>query len=105
MVIHYKERFCKGIITVSIFLLGLVFVSHIVPAKSANRTIVYHGDNIQIQQDYAVLAKPVQIPYGTDIEGKLFDGYPQVIKEEGSKPIYDVKAEKDVPIPMRDGVR
>ena len=45
------------------------------------------------------------VPYGTDVQGKYFNGYPQIVKEEGSKPLYEVKAEKDIMVPMRDGVR
>ena len=33
-----------------------------VSAKPVNKPIIYHGDDIQIQQDYAVLAQPAEIP-------------------------------------------
>ena len=48
---------------------------------------------------------PTPIPFGTDVEGVLFDGYPQIVKHEASEPIYQVKKEKDIMVPVRDGVR
>lgn len=45
------------------------------------------------------------VPYGTDVDGVYFDGYPQIVKEEGSQPRYDVHVEKDIMVPMRDGVK
>ena len=65
----------------------------------------YRTDDIIIRghKGYKIFGKPV--PYGTDVEGVYFDGYPQIIKKEGSQPIYTVKTEKDVMVPMEDGVR
>ncbi|WP_096701514.1 CocE/NonD family hydrolase [Magnetospirillum sp. 15-1] len=46
------------------------------------------------------------IPYGTKVDGVLFDGYPQLVKEQGSATAtYRVLKEKDVMVAMRDGVR
>jgi len=72
-------------------------------SKSA-RTTIYHGDEIRPRlKDYKPFAQSV--PYGTDVKGVYFDGYPQITKQEGSQPVYSVKVEKDIMIPMRDGVR
>lgn len=69
-----------------------------------DRITIYHADDIRPRlKDYRPQAQP--IPYGTNIQGVYFDGYPQITKEEGSKPLYSVKVEKDVMVPMRDGVR
>ena len=69
-----------------------------------NRTVVYNRDSIRIRlKDYDPTAQSV--PYGTNINGTYFDGYPQILKQEGSKPVYSAKLEKDVMVPMRDGIR
>ena len=66
--------------------------------------VVYRSDDIAIRvKGYKPVGQPV--PAGTDVKGVYFDGYPQIIKEEGSQPIYSVKVEKDIMVPMRDGVR
>ncbi|MBN2033396.1 MAG: CocE/NonD family hydrolase [Deltaproteobacteria bacterium] len=65
---------------------------------------VYLGDSIRYNiKDYRPI--PVRIPYGAEVEGSLFDGYPQLVKNEGSKPVYNVRIEKDIMVAMRDGVR
>jgi predicted acyl esterase len=46
-----------------------------------------------------------RVAYGTDVKGLYFDGYPQIVKQEGSKPEYEVKVEKDIMVSMRDGIR
>ncbi|MDJ1371903.1 CocE/NonD family hydrolase [Gulosibacter molinativorax] len=48
----------------------------------------------------------VQVPWGSDLEGVYFDGYPQLIKdpELEAKPTYELRKEKDVPIVLRDGI-
>jgi hypothetical protein len=64
---------------------------------------IYRADDIRIRvKGYYPLGEPV--PYGTDVKGVYFDGYPQIVKQEGSQPIYSVKVEKDVMVPMRDGI-
>ncbi len=73
-------------------------------AAKPERTTIYHGDEIRPRiKDYKPFAQPV--PYGTDIKGVFFDGYPQLVKQESSQPEYTVKVEKDLNIPLRDGVR
>lgn len=65
---------------------------------------IYHGDDIRpMLKNYKPVAQSV--PSGTDVKDVLFDGYPQIVKEEGSQPIYSVKVQKDIMVPMRDGVR
>lgn len=65
---------------------------------------IYTGDSVRINiKGYQPTAHPV--PYGTKVEGMLFDGYPQIVKEEEAKPAYRVKKEKNTMVPMRDGVR
>ena len=72
--------------------------------SKSTRASIYHGDEVRPRlKDYKPFGQP--IPHGTDVKGIYFDGYPQVIKQEGSKPAYSVKVEKDVMVPMRDGVR
>jgi predicted acyl esterase len=64
----------------------------------------YSGDSIRINvKGYKPAPHPV--PYGTKVEGMLFDGYPQIVKEEEAKPTYGVRKEKNIMVPMRDGVR
>lgn len=71
--------------------------------NETTRHEIYNGNDLKfIIEGYT--AKPQQIPFGTDIEGVFFDGYPQLIKEEGSQPTYTLKVEKDIKVPMRDGV-
>ena len=65
---------------------------------------IYTGDSVRINiKGYQPTAHPV--PHGTKVEGMLFDGYPQIVKEKEAKPTYRVKKEKNIIIPMRDGVR
>ena len=65
---------------------------------------IYSGDSIKYTiKDYRPHAQPV--PFGTNVQGVLFDGYPQVVKHAGSESNYSVKIQKDVMVPMRDGVR
>jgi len=65
---------------------------------------IYRGNDIIMRvKGYKPMGQRVKP--GTDVKGVLFDGYPQIIKEEESKPVYSVKVEKDVMVPMRDGVR
>ena len=65
---------------------------------------IYRGDDIRIRvKGYKPVGQPV--PYGTNVKGVYFDGYPQLVKQEGSQSIYSVKVKKDIMVPMRDGVR
>jgi putative CocE/NonD family hydrolase len=65
---------------------------------------IYNGDDMRWRpKGY----KPVgeRVPPGTDVKGRYFDGYPQIWTREGSQPRYSVKVEKDIMVPMEDGVR
>jgi predicted acyl esterase len=65
---------------------------------------IYSGDSINVRvRDY--VPSPHPVPSGRDVNGVYFDGYPQMVKEEGSKPVNEVKVEKDVRVAVRDGVR
>ena len=66
---------------------------------------IYHGDDVVPM--HLKRAFPQPVPYGTDVKGKLFDGYPQLMKKPLSAPDYKgkVKGKERVWIPMRDGVR
>jgi putative CocE/NonD family hydrolase len=65
---------------------------------------IYRGDDMRWRpKGY----KPVgeRVAPGTDVKGRYFDGYPQIWTKEGSQPKYSVKVEKDIMVPMEDGVR
>jgi hypothetical protein len=48
---------------------------------NAERRTVYSGDSLRYNiQDYR--PSPHQVPYGETVEGKLFDGYPQIGKKQ-----------------------
>ena len=65
---------------------------------------VYRSDDVRMRlKGYKPVGQPV--PYGTAVKGVYFNGYPQIVKKEGSQPIYSVKVQKDIMVPMRDGVR
>ena len=65
---------------------------------------IYKGNSLRITvKGLDPVGQPV--PYGTDVKGVYFDGYPQIVKKEGSKPIYNVRVEKDIWVTLRDGVR
>jgi predicted acyl esterase len=50
--------------------------------------------------------KPTKVPYGSkQLTGVYFDGYPQVIKGPETQPTYKWTVDKDVMVPMRDGIR
>ena len=65
---------------------------------------VYSGDATRIVIK-GLVPTSTHIPFGTEIAGMYFDGYPQIVKEAGSQPEYEVKAEKDLMVHMRDGQR
>ncbi len=65
---------------------------------------IYTGDSIKVMlKDYVPSAQPV--PHGTQVQGVYFDGYPELLKNEGSQPRYGIKKEKDIMVTLRDGVR
>jgi putative CocE/NonD family hydrolase len=66
--------------------------------------VIYRGNDIRVRvKGYKPLGQ--RVPVDTDVRGVYFDGYPQIIKQEESPPTYSVRVEKDVMVPMRDGVR
>lgn len=65
---------------------------------------IYRGDSIRLMIK-GLVTVPSPVPYGTKVEGVYFDGYPQLVKDRGSQPSYEVRTEKDIMVPMRDGVR
>ena len=65
---------------------------------------VYRGDDLVVRVKGCKPA-PEPVPVGTKVDGVYFDGYPQIVKKEGSRQTYSVREEKDVMVPMRDGVR
>ncbi|WP_096700286.1 hypothetical protein [Magnetospirillum sp. 15-1] len=65
---------------------------------------VYSGDEAQVQIK-GLKPAPHPVPFGTKVDGVLFDGYPQIVKTDITRPVYDVKVEKDIMVPVRDGVR
>ena len=69
-----------------------------------SRASIYVGDSIRWTIEGYEPA-PQSVAHGTDVEGVYFEGYPQIVKQEGSKPVYGVKKEKDIMVAMRDGVR
>ena len=74
------------------------------PRETAKRVSVYSSDSIKVTlKGYSPFSQPV--PHGTNVEGAFFDGYPQLVKREESKPTYKVRVEKDIMVAMRDGVR
>jgi putative CocE/NonD family hydrolase len=70
----------------------------------SNPTAIYSGDSIKATVK-GYVPTPQTVPYGADVKGVYFDGYPQIIKQEGSKPVYQIKKEKDVMLTLRDGGR
>jgi len=72
--------------------------------SKSSRISIYQGDEIRPRLKGHKRVSQA-IPYGTDVKGVYFDGYPQIVKQEASKPAYSVKVEKDIMVPMHDGVR
>ena len=68
------------------------------------RVSIYSGNEIQAHVS-GYRPQPQAVPYGTDVKGVYFDGYPQIIKSALPEPAYEIKVEKDVMVPLRDGVR
>ena len=64
---------------------------------------IYSGDSARVTIK-GYVPSPQAISYGADVKGIYFDGYPQIVKQEGSQPVYKVKKEKDITVTMRDGV-
>lgn len=68
------------------------------------RVSIYSGNEIQAHVS-GYIPHPQAVPFGADVDGVYFDGYPQIIKSELPGPAYGIRVEKDVMVPMRDGVR
>lgn len=74
------------------------------PNKENARVSIYSADEIKaVLSGYIPSAQTV--PYGAEIDGVYFDGYPQLTKSPPPEATYSVKVEKDVMVPMRDGIR
>jgi uncharacterized protein len=65
---------------------------------------IYSGNDASFMPE-GVEPSPSPVPFGTKVEGVYFDGYPQLVKDSGSQPMYEVETEKDIMVPLRDGVR
>src|SRR4030042_1845964 len=64
----------------------------------------FHSDDMRWRpKGYVPVGE--RVPPGTDVQGVYFDGYPQIWTQEGSQPKYKIKVEKDIMVPMEDGVR
>lgn len=72
-------------------------------SNSKPRQQIYNADEQNIQL-IGYRSEAVKIPFGTKVEGVYFDGYPEIIKGEETQPVYKLKLDKDVKVPMRDGV-
>jgi predicted acyl esterase len=69
----------------------------------ASRQSIYKADSIRLKVP-GYRPSSQRVPYGTNVDGVLFDGYPQIVRDEESQPKHGVKVEKDIMVPMRDGV-
>ena len=72
--------------------------------QNHSRVSIYSGNDVQAHVS-GYIPKPAAVPFGADVKGVYFDGYPQIIKSPIAEPSYEIKVEKDVMVPMRDGVR
>ena len=73
--------------------------------ESNPRVSEFHSDDIWYLLP-GFEPSPTKIPYGSkQLTGVYYDGHPQLIKEPEAQPVYKWKVDKDVMIPMRDGVR
>lgn len=71
-------------------------------SNQTTRQQVYDANKLIVQRKNQ-FATAEKVPYGANVAGVYFDGYPEIIKGEETQPSYAVKLEKDVKIPMRDG--
>lgn len=72
--------------------------------QSSTPTSVYQGDSVNLSLK-GYKPKATTVPYGSNVEGVYFDGYPQLEKAPLSAPEYGIKQEKDIMVALRDGVR
>ncbi|WP_258360374.1 CocE/NonD family hydrolase [Moorella sulfitireducens] len=73
-------------------------------SSKQSRVSIYSADSMSVVVS-GYIPSPQPVPYGTNVKGVYFDGYPQIVKAEASAPKYKVKVKKNVMVPMRDGVR
>jgi len=71
---------------------------------------VFRGDEYHYRlHDYAPYPQPIKydrwLELRENFEDVYFEGYPQIVKQKGSEPKYKMKIEKNVMVPMSDGVR
>lgn len=71
--------------------------------NNSSRQEIFHADDyiVQLKGQRAFSEK---IQFGEQLFGRYFNGYPEVIKGEEAKPEYRLRLDKDVRVPMRDGV-
>ena len=80
-----------------------------IPFKNPNtdnpRVTEFHSDDIwYLLPGYD--PQPTKIPFGAEVKtGEYYDGYPQVIKGPEREAKYKWTVDKDVMVPMRDGVK
>ena len=55
--------------------------------NNKSRQEIYNGDSFVVQR-VGRMAKAQKVPYGEDVEGRLFDGYPEIIKGEETQPTH-----------------
>lgn len=74
--------------------------------ESSTPTGIYKPDEIGLMIP-GYKPRAAAIPYGTEVRGVYFDGYPQLIKDPAleARPVHAVRREKNVMAAMRDGVR
>ena len=53
--------------------------------QNNSRVSIYSGNEIQAHVS-GYIPKPEPVPYGADVKGVYFDGYPQIIKSEITAP-------------------
>ncbi len=63
---------------------------------------IFKADEVKIVPDHFSL-EPEKLPVGAQWEGKLYEGFPIMVKEEISPPKYKMKVLKNVKVKMRDG--
>ena len=63
--------------------------------KKVSTPSIYTGDSVKVTIK-GYMPSPQPVPHGTNVKSVYFDGYPQIVKHEVSKPVYKVKVEKDI---------
>ena len=74
--------------------------------KDNPRATEYHSDDVlALLPGYRPVATKIPYEEGQKLTGAYYDGHPQLIKVPETEPTYEWMVEKDVMVPMRDGVR